>query len=73
MARGSGDWDTGLHAEFDAWLPYEVDSGARKEYYDALSAVYFAGEALYADALAWEKANPNRRLTGVTPAHRCTT
>src|SRR5205807_10140599 len=64
LLHGSDSWEPSLQQEFEAWLPYEVASGANQAYAHARDAVHQAGESVHAAATAWVAANPNRRLTG---------
>lgn len=64
LLHGSDQWGPGLQQEFEAWLPYEVSSGALTEYTQARDAVHQAGEAVHSAATAWVSAHPNQRLTG---------
>jgi hypothetical protein len=63
LVRGHDSWEPGLQQEFEAWLPYEVSSGALQEYTHARDAVHQAGEAVHQHATSWVAANPNQRLS----------
>lgn len=66
VVRGSEEWDAGLGAEFAAWVPYEVASGAHTEYWVARDAIRQAGRAVYEAANAWWGGNPTKRITSAT-------
>ena len=63
LLHGQGAWESGLRQEFEAWLPYEISSGAEREYALARNAVYHAGEAVHTAAAQWVATYPNQRIT----------
>lgn len=52
LVQGPNEWEPGLKAEFEAWVPYEISSGVQ-EYEIAKDTVLAAGETVYESARVW--------------------
>lgn len=52
LVQGPAEWEPGLQAEFEAWVPYEISSGV-PEYRVAKDTVLAAGETVYESARVW--------------------
>ena len=61
LAQGPDEWEPGLQAEFEAWVPYEISSDL-PDYQLAKDTVLAAGETGYENA---DRGQPRARGTTV--------